>query len=541
MAEDSIESQMLTDRQKEVKERQEREAALFPEIRSSPRDAPVAAEYRLPTLALNPTKAPNKLHVDETTSPSFPPDVMMNDFLGSSPTPSSSRKRSEEPYSDDGPPSSPPMISSHLQVKRTVLSPQHGHEARRDEEPLEDEHNPDEPMEVALPMLPPLKVATNQLWIAPDDSIDECSTTRARPSDIDSNLFSDMDVYVDAPTEPSRELSSEPCEDVDAVKEQLQSQECSRAAAENDQVTAQIMGEIAKASSQRPSPQPVDMREANEASKKRKVGLADGPRKRRRGLSLEVDEASRPSSGELVADCVLIDTHLSTRNLDRIDLERSEEQLASPHPRVSVTKILDNTPGSGATTKSPARGPQENDLVVETPTLLSRRVRVRAEPGPSRRSGRITRTSSRLSDVATSSPNRSEASLASHEQADSDPLPWVHGPRGSRWAYVPATAPNDAETPVPQPLEISTNDHREASTSQPEEVGRTVSPKSHTPQKIVAGIENLTAGGILLELRKMMESIKKVTLKPEEERRMVSLLFESVHQVHEAGRRHTTT
>lgn len=49
------------------------------------------------------------------------------------------------------------------------------------------------------------------------------------------------------------------------------------------------------------------------------------------------------------------------------------------------------------------------------------------------------------------------------------------------------------------------------------------------------------AQGILQGLRKLLENIKRVTLGVEEEREMVSVLVDSVREVHEAGRRHGTT
>ncbi|KAL9006645.1 MAG: hypothetical protein Q9188_000605 [Gyalolechia gomerana] len=88
-----IESQHLTDRQKEVKERQEQDAAaMFPNIRSSPRRSRSAE--RPPELILHKEQAfLRPLDADADPSPTFPPgDTIMNDFLGSSPTPCSSRK-----------------------------------------------------------------------------------------------------------------------------------------------------------------------------------------------------------------------------------------------------------------------------------------------------------------------------------------------------------------------------------------------------------------------------------------------------------------
>lgn len=89
----SIESQHLTDHQKEVKELQEQSAAaMFPDIRSSPRRSRSAE--RPPKLVLHKKQAVLRpLDVDADPSPTFPPgDTNMNEFLGSSPTPHSTRE-----------------------------------------------------------------------------------------------------------------------------------------------------------------------------------------------------------------------------------------------------------------------------------------------------------------------------------------------------------------------------------------------------------------------------------------------------------------
>lgn len=50
-----------------------------------------------------------------------------------------------------------------------------------------------------------------------------------------------------------------------------------------------------------------------------------------------------------------------------------------------------------------------------------------------------------------------------------------------------------------------------------------------------------TAQWILQGFKDLLQNVKRVTLGPEEERAMVGVLFESVKEVHEAGRRKATT
>lgn len=125
----TLESQHLTDRQIEVREQQEQgAAAMFPDIRSSPR-RPRSAEQP-PELILHRKQAFGPpLDADAEPSPTFPPgDTTMNEFLGSSPTPRSSRKSSVEPeLSEDPAPSppdsSPPISRPRVTTERKASSP----------------------------------------------------------------------------------------------------------------------------------------------------------------------------------------------------------------------------------------------------------------------------------------------------------------------------------------------------------------------------------------------------------------------------------
>ncbi|KAL8729474.1 MAG: hypothetical protein Q9166_004722 [cf. Caloplaca sp. 2 TL-2023] len=123
----SDESQHLTDHQKEIKERQEYDAALmFRDIRSSPRE-PRSAERSLELVLHKKETLGKALDADAEQSPTFPPgDAIMHEFLGSSPTPRSSSKISvDRPLNDDpgsSPPSSPlPMFQELLLRARSSL------------------------------------------------------------------------------------------------------------------------------------------------------------------------------------------------------------------------------------------------------------------------------------------------------------------------------------------------------------------------------------------------------------------------------------
>jgi hypothetical protein len=108
-----LDSQLLTDRQKEVKERQEAEAAMFPDLRSSPRSKDkmqknTASDAELPfhrsssSTKLRQTTSPS---VERQATPTIVPGGDEDNFVASSPTPTRSL---HEHLDISAPPSSPP-------------------------------------------------------------------------------------------------------------------------------------------------------------------------------------------------------------------------------------------------------------------------------------------------------------------------------------------------------------------------------------------------------------------------------------------------
>ncbi|MCJ1393964.1 hypothetical protein MMC18_006841 [Xylographa bjoerkii] len=122
---DAMESQFLTERQREVKKRQHQEAAaMFPDIRSSPRPKSRDCVINLPRLHLGLNRdMRSRTPADEGVSPTLPaPNDLSNTYLGSSPTPSSSAKRSSRIFYEDGPPSSPPLPEPNRAKEKTLPS-----------------------------------------------------------------------------------------------------------------------------------------------------------------------------------------------------------------------------------------------------------------------------------------------------------------------------------------------------------------------------------------------------------------------------------
>ena len=123
------ESQLLTERQKEVKERQGREAAaIFPNIRSSPRARSRNEDRKSPPKLIfsGSRSSHGNLDSDDDVSPVLPSnDALMKDVFGSSPTPRSNKRVKLDPGSDFEPPSSPPSLPTTVPPV-AVVDPQLG-------------------------------------------------------------------------------------------------------------------------------------------------------------------------------------------------------------------------------------------------------------------------------------------------------------------------------------------------------------------------------------------------------------------------------
>jgi hypothetical protein len=156
-----VDSQILTDRQKEIKERQAEAAAMFPDLRSSPR--PKSAQRRSASVELpfhrSSSKARSATSPDDErqTTPTLAPQVDFDDYVNSSPTPT----RALSAHGDKvDPPSSPTEAPAEQQTQRLEemdipSSPpdSYGEEEEEAQENNEDE-NPTSPPEATGERVP---------------------------------------------------------------------------------------------------------------------------------------------------------------------------------------------------------------------------------------------------------------------------------------------------------------------------------------------------------------------------------------------------
>lgn len=216
---EALESQFLTARQREVKERQQREAAvMFPDLRSSPRPKSHDAEHELPKLFQRYDQdACNEAVMEEMSSPALPPpEVMIDTFLGSSPTPKSRRFSKLQL---DGPPSSPPTsdLDTNLQQSNGIsvrpasfvlhardtvgnqdISTTSSKEVAQEMDATAVANQPEED-ELALPTqsIPDITAESVDVESAPQ------LVEEKEQGGVKEHFPSDTDIFVDAPTSPN--------------------------------------------------------------------------------------------------------------------------------------------------------------------------------------------------------------------------------------------------------------------------------------------------------------------------------------------------
>ena len=578
------ESQYLTDRQKEVKERQGREAAaMFPEIRSSPRSASRPADHDLPKLIFKSTQyaAPN-LATEKELSPTYLPDALMTDFLGSSPTPISKKSSDRCP---DNLPSSPLLISSQSQIDEIADAPP-VHEGHTLVEAVDiTERDPGD--RVAEESLPTTKTFSSNAETMAPLLLGSSRLIRDQGDSSKSHPKSDSDIYVEAPSAASpNQLSTDNKEDPDSgVANSFCSAGSSHFSVEDDQVTAQLITEMERASSQQSAKPDVEI------AKKRKRH-AESPsmnKKSKRTLTSSDPQATAAiPTGETVADCVMIDVREvdCSRTVPTGQIKR--ETSASPSISTSAqaveeSAVMQTAPNeefihSEASLQSSQdqKMPVTAKKAVHRPRGLRNSQVKREESGPEQTGAlrQSTRVSERLSASTTGSPHVSPAASQDSTKGGQ----WLalgKTPRKGmfRWLQRSSVESEGVETqPEPTPRASAP-----ANAGSPEEIHKRTEtedlhrsdllPADHGPERssttgkgdreVVAlqrdgepqteasgAIESQgntpTAQGILQKFHSMLDNIKRVTFGPEEERAMVGILFESVKEVHEAGRRHIT-
>ena len=579
LAPEAVDSQHLTDRQKEVKERQTSEAAaMFPEIRSTSRSSSRPVEYHLPKLVLKPTtKKAERSTVSDETSLILPPDILINDFLGSSPTPSSSMK-GKDPRYDDECPSSPPYVrpqsneSNDIDMDLTI-----GYNV---DSTTGEAHNPRNPiMNAESPLTKGSSEVNGEREVMNEVSSLlnghlEAPASNAPHVLLDERILSDQDVFVDAPAEPTAEQPmSEP--EVSRITDSFQSQTSSQIATEDDQAAAQLIGEMERASSQQAGATK-DMIGSLLGTGRKRKRIFDHPpsanKKPSRTSGSPADQiiAATKKSGVAVADCVMIDVREAEGGRGNSPHIKREK---SPSPSIITATQFEQS--SRRKSGRPRRTSRVGQLSQETPSIRRspRETKVKIEPAVdvettpmpynTRRSSRPSETSMRhgLRSTDGSQKKRNPAVSESHDNAIANPSKTSKsGQRHQRRRHevlqdqdssldtdspAPVTNEDGVETAVDETMAVRADDRQARRVSQPQkdQLSLANQPSDGLQSRADAALEARdevpTAQWILQGFKNMLQNIKQVALGPEEERAMVGILFESVKEVHEAGRRNT--
>ncbi|KAL8828484.1 MAG: hypothetical protein Q9191_002557 [Dirinaria sp. TL-2023a] len=557
---EDIESQMLTERQKDTRARQNLEAAMFPELGSSPQANILKTHPELPRLVLDANvKRGDNIEPGDQVSPTSPViNGDMEAFLGSSPTPRSSNKPIADLHLSDEPPSSPPGVSAveapacnDRILDEDFLSPQNQglqNEALQQKSLPRDhlsprsfeggdnfeDHKNTEPGET--------RRETQEQRTAVTANVSE---------DTDMLLLSDPEIFVDAPAEPAgdrspvheavtnqpvsvvpsspeAQLTCEPyhvrayqsgdCEkpesadlaieredSVSRVTDSFQSQ-TSQYSNDDEQIAAQLAVDMERASSQAELIGAGSPKTPDNKKRKRRASSSTTPNKRSKSkppmqqCQVIIDKQTPMGAEE---DYIIVDTRSAEATPEvpprSVKLERSSPpgvrenltvaQSTKKKGRLSKTESAARTATSHATAEGrsglePALGSLQRDKDTNGKGSAS-------TPSSRRRSVRLIRESRKV--------------------CGEDHHPQDEGEDGPVTAAGTTTAAGGSDTP--------------SRVQAQQDIDSGLSPGKWNYHRLVDGFRNL------------LGSIRHVTLRAEEEREITNVLFESVKEVQEAGRR----
>lgn len=530
-------SPFLTDHQKEIRERQHHDAAMFPKLGSSPPSGVRETEPELPRLVLNASSQRHgEAEHDDQSSPVLPVlDENLEVFLGSSPTPRSSSKSSSCPPSDAGPPSSPQGISS-----LATIFPKPSAAAVRDDD-LQPRKNSSLEAET-------LRQSLNLEGHPKPEVVDDCNVVagvstptgelssghqhpkvlgQEKVKGVDTYVFSDFDIFVDAPTEPVR------------THNPAQGDERHQSHAEYmvSNSPAPPVGTNVNASD------PVEHPLQDPAH----AALTD-PAKESEDSTSQVLDSFLSQASQASQDEEQIDAQLAA-DMERVSSQAERPRTHLPAPG-SGKKRKCQDPISNASIKKPRRSSRTHDcyVVVETgrPDINKDEYTLDARsasnsPDPSSRFLDLERAGSpsNIHQITPTAQKVYETVRGSSQATVVGKLPSQSTTRKATRnqaivIQVPGSKEKDTEDQVMQAVVqdasaaviLKPTDQTQPPSSQPDDVP-TPSPRKSAYRRLMDGFRNL------------LGEVRQVTLRAEEERAVTGVLFESILEVHEAGKRHS--
>ena len=403
IAPEADDSQLLTEHQKEVKDRQGREAAaIFSDLRSSPRSRPRKGDKKSPPklVLTGGHHSHPKLDANDDGSPMLPSDnALMKDILGSSPTPTprSNRRVIPDLVSELEPPSSPPSLpptaTSNVVTGRQLEPPTTPSNTMQDQSQSKN---------AEANVLPQTKDDKGTIKSRRPKSINSGNEYRAEArtsipdhTDLSDVLpFSDVDMFVDAPSEPVGEtpagegcnersladtaniqsnLRSRPQADtqpnldnsvqqvatpldvrgtptrpqshgassqedgISGIMDSFYDEPTSFLSNEDDQIAAQLVNDLERAS-QQVSPQKQEgietKRQTTKRGRKRKSdsGSLQGESKKGKSLSSTqgIEVVVESRKPGDINDCVIVDSRSAVSDLSALPYEVKQERSPSP-------------------------------------------------------------------------------------------------------------------------------------------------------------------------------------------------------------------
>lgn len=595
---EAVDSQLLTNHQKEVRERQQFEAgAMFPDLRTTPKIRVREQGDILPTLILRGTQNSQSESntVDSCTALSAA-DEISDDIFESSPTPRSSMRRNSghQPWSSSGPSSTPLKQQTDMQpyLGDSILSTgELGNCGAQAEGKILIDDNE------STSELQDMKIASPVIGLGDSEEFSDLqpvefeSDERSLSSQnedqdmLDTDPPSDLDVFIDAPSDPlqtaehdmleihteipssliqedeetessnhfiSEGMIQEPVtpypqsnlpkgepnnwttpeeNEISRIMDSFQGSETSQILSDDDQIAAQLASDLKRASSKAEavmsgSSSPI-LRAAASSGRKRKGSAENTGKHNKKSKVLPQSPTIQvviPIKGAGSTDC-------GCTPLDERRLRRAQKEKQEPSPLAS--RFTRSSARIGAK-KSTARKP------------------------PSRSASAINASSS-ISEETSILPGKKESGVISGPGKKSDPT-------------CDRISDNEISQVELQQIEIgqgqtsrfqSHNILKSVSQQDPEDLGDVASPSNATAIRPItdqtsarsnrSGSENIQhaqpeamqqagrprAQELLAGFRRLLGNIKQLVLGVEEEREMIGVLFETVNEVHAAGRRNT--
>ena len=382
--------------------------------------------------------------------------------------------------------------------------------------------------------------------------------------------MSDFDVFVDAPSEPNQKVPETKEMERCTVFASFQSGRFSQQPSEADQVTAQIVSEMERASSQQSSKQAQATTPVAKTGRKRKGTFSDStnPEKKVKssGASPKPQNAMEtPRAREFVADCVLINVRQAEGSTAVSPVQVKTERSKSP-------SLIVNTPleKQAQSTQQQSKQPIGRSWVMQTSQDASSYTQ-----SPQRKKSSVTnssessrRKSARLNGSSMTGPRHSAPPL---ELVVAEPGSVTKRGRrkaSKRWFWSRDESRDDnsqsgtnADVAIVDANNVEMaagHDQPEASQQlagepeatrrEPQDTDCQMSPTrqanrmshSEASDADLSGSALPSPEGILQGFRRMVNNLRRIPfLGREEEREMIGVLFESVKEVHEAGRRKT--